>query len=123
MFLGLGRQQTDPLARPVDPQQGHKIGFSSSMIGPQRLSGDLLVTFSIQDIVGDLVGKAQVIGKSGQGVALGFARMADDGRRFHGIGNQGARLEALHTGDRVEVPGAVELQHVDHLTAHHAAGA
>jgi DNA modification methylase len=53
--------------------------------------------------------------------AVRAGRCAQQAAGFYRKANQRAGFQSLHPGDGVEVPWAVFFQHVDHLTADHAA--
>ena len=62
-------------ARAFNAQYCNKIGLPGAFIPAQRLSDNVLITFSIEQVIGNLVGQSEVLGKSGERVAGIFARL------------------------------------------------
>ena len=61
VFTGLSGKKPHAFARAVEAQKCNEIGLSSVAILAHGLSGHALFAHRVQDVIGDLIGEAEIM--------------------------------------------------------------
>src|SRR5438046_2389490 len=91
------------IARTLRAKQRHKSRLPRRMNLANRFSGRFRISFGIDKVIGNLECEAEIMRISPEGLTRGFGRVAKDGSRFAGIGDQFSRLQTLQTRDSAEI--------------------
>src|SRR3546814_8956384 len=119
-----GRDQAlSLLAGPANSELAYESGLSEAGILAGRLAQRRRRALRVEEVVGDLERKAQILGVSHQRRPLGRRGLGAQRPRLAREADQRAGLQALQMRDAIKVERRQLGRDVAHLDAHHATGA
>src|SRR6185312_11598556 len=87
----------------LDAEDRHEGRLPRRRVLAHRLAGDAGRALDIEQIVGDLKGEAEIMRIGAQSKTQLLRRLAENGARLAGKGDQRAGLQALQSGDGADV--------------------
>ena len=83
VLLCLSGKKTHTLLRSLHAETCNKIGLSGRVVPPQCLSDRFLIARHIKEVIGDLVGETEVLGKAGKGLPRSLIGAANNAGSFY----------------------------------------